>query len=191
MPDRWPRNCRTNLSVTAPLDLRASGPTAQIHINGHRGPAPLEPAAGVMCSSCWDWTRTRPTEVYTPLDRTTRTALPACTCLDPQPLARDPVRAGGVAWANQGWIRMKAETTAELSRDGPGSRCGVIGKYRYLLSRPMSRWDLIQFHDCPFKGSEKGELQSTLMIRFPTHVTMNTSYTYAQLCFSEYSCRNT
>jgi hypothetical protein len=35
VPDRGPRNCRTNLSATAPLDLRASGPTAQIHINGH------------------------------------------------------------------------------------------------------------------------------------------------------------
>ena len=97
VPDRGPRNCRTNLSATAPLDLRASGPTAQIHINGHRGPAPLEPAAGVMSSRCWDRTRTRPTGVCTPLDRTTRTALPACTCLDPQPLARDPAGAGGVA----------------------------------------------------------------------------------------------
>ena len=54
---RRPRNCRTNLSATAPLDLRASGPTAQIHINGHRGPAPLEPAAGVMSRCCYsaDW----------------------------------------------------------------------------------------------------------------------------------------
>jgi len=34
----------------------------------------------------------------------TRTALPACTCLDPQPLTRDPAGAGGVAWANQGWL---------------------------------------------------------------------------------------
>ena len=30
-----------------PLDLRAGGRTTQIHINGHQGPAPLEPAAGV------------------------------------------------------------------------------------------------------------------------------------------------
>ncbi len=30
VPDRGPRNCRTNLSATAPLDLRTSGPTAQI-----------------------------------------------------------------------------------------------------------------------------------------------------------------
>ena len=99
-PDRGPRNCRTNLSATAPLDSRASGPTAQIYINGHRGPAPLEPAAGVMSRCCWD--RTRPTGVYTPMDRTTRTALPACTCLDPQPLAWDQTGAGGVAWTNQG-----------------------------------------------------------------------------------------
>jgi hypothetical protein len=40
VPDCWQHNCRTNLSAIAPLDLRASGPTAQIHINGHRGPAP-------------------------------------------------------------------------------------------------------------------------------------------------------
>jgi hypothetical protein len=99
---------QTNLRATAPLDLRASGPTAQIHIKGHRGPAPLEPAAGVMSRRCWDRTRTRPTGVYTPLDRTTRTALPTCTCLDPQPLARDPAGAGGVAWAkNQGWIGLQ------------------------------------------------------------------------------------
>jgi hypothetical protein len=45
---------RANLSATAPLDLRASGPTAQIHINGHRGPAPLELAAGVVSRCCWD-----------------------------------------------------------------------------------------------------------------------------------------
>ena len=102
VPDHGPRNCRTNLSATAPLDPRASGLTAQIHINGHRGPAPLEPAAGVMSRCCWDRTRTRPTGVYTPLDRTTRTTLPTCTCLDPQPLARDPTGAGGVAWTNQG-----------------------------------------------------------------------------------------
>jgi hypothetical protein len=42
--DSGPRNCRTNLSETAPLDLRASGLTAQIHINGHRGvPCPWSP----------------------------------------------------------------------------------------------------------------------------------------------------
>ncbi len=99
-PDRGPRNCRTNLRATAPLDPQASGPTAQIHINGHRGPSPLEPAAGVTSRRCWDQTRTRPTGVYTPLDRTTRTALPAFTCLDQQPLARDPAGVGGVAWAN-------------------------------------------------------------------------------------------
>ena len=190
-PGRGPRNCRTNLSATAPLDLRASGPTAQIHINGHRGPVPLEPAAGVMSRRCWDRTRTRPTGVYTPLDRTTRTALPACTCLDPQPSARDPAGAGGVAWANQGWIGLKAETTAEPSRNGPGPRFGFIGKYRYRRSLPMSRWDLMPFHNRPFKGSETGELQSTSLMRFPTHVTMNTSDTYARLCVSEYSCRNT
>ena len=158
---RRPRNCRTNLSATAPLDLRASGPTAQIHINGHRGPAPLEPSAGVMSRRCWDRTRTRPTGVYTPLDRTTRTALPACTCLDPQPSARDPAGAGGVAWANQGWIGLKAETTAEPSRNGPGPRFGFIGKYRYRRSLPMSRWDLMPFHNRPFKGSETGEVHST------------------------------
>jgi hypothetical protein len=150
VPDRWPRNCQTNLSATAPLDLRASGPMApQIRINGHRGPAPLKPAAGVMSRRCWDQTRTRTTGVYTPLDRTTRTVPPACTCLDPQPLARDPACAGGVAWANQGWIRLKAKTTAEPSRYGQGPQYGVIGKYRYLRSRPMSGWDLIPFHDCP------------------------------------------
>ncbi len=78
VPGCGPHNCRTNLSATAPLDLRVSGPTAQIHINGHRGPVPLEPAAGVMSRRYWDHrTRTRPTGVYTPLDRTTRTALPA------------------------------------------------------------------------------------------------------------------
>ena len=31
----------------APLDLRDGGPTTLIHMDGHRGPAPLEPAAGV------------------------------------------------------------------------------------------------------------------------------------------------
>jgi hypothetical protein len=46
VPDRGPRSCRTNLSATAPLDPWASGPTAQIHVNGRRGPVPLEPAAG-------------------------------------------------------------------------------------------------------------------------------------------------
>ena len=71
----------------------------------------LEPAAGVMTSSSWDRTLTQPTGVYTQLDRTARTALPACTCLDPQPLAWDPPGGGGVAWVNQGWIGLKAETT--------------------------------------------------------------------------------
>ncbi len=61
-----------------------------------------------------------------------------------QPLARDPAGAGGVAWANQGWIGLKAETTAEPSRNGPGPRFGCIGKYRYIRSLPMSRWDLMQ-----------------------------------------------
>jgi hypothetical protein len=37
---------------------------------------------------CWDRTQTLPTGVYTPLDRANQTALTACTCLDPQPLAR-------------------------------------------------------------------------------------------------------
>ena len=116
-------------------------------------PRPLEPAAGVMSRRCWDRTRTRPTGVYTPLDRTTRTALPACTCLDPQPLARDPAGAGGVAWANQGWIGLP-------SRNGPGPRFGCIGKYRYIRSLPMSRWDLTPFPNRPFEGGETGELQS-------------------------------
>ncbi len=37
-----------------PLDLRAGGLTTQIHINGHRGPAPLrlEPTAGVSRRLC-------------------------------------------------------------------------------------------------------------------------------------------
>ncbi len=64
------------------------------------------------------------------------------------PLARDPAGAGGAAWANQGWIGLKSETTAEPSRDGPGPKCGVTGKYRHLRSLPMPRWDLIRFHDC-------------------------------------------
>ncbi len=92
-------------------------------------PGPLEPAAGVSLRLCargsdsdsgipeWDRTRTRPTGVYTPLGRTTRTALPACTRYGPQPLARDPAGAGGVAWASPGWIWQKAETAAEPSRD--------------------------------------------------------------------------
>ncbi len=42
VPDCGPRNCRTNLSATPPLDPRASGPTAQIHINGHQGPTPQQ-----------------------------------------------------------------------------------------------------------------------------------------------------
>jgi hypothetical protein len=129
-----------------------------------------------------------------PLDLTTRTALPACTCLDPQPLARDPAGAGGVVLANQGWIRpgLKAETTDEPSLNGPGPRFCCIGQYRYIRSLPMSRWDLMPFLDRPFKGSETGELQSTSKMRFPTHwqVTINTSDTYARLCVSEYSCRN-
>ncbi len=75
--------------------------------------------------------------------------------LDPHPLARDPAGVGGVAWANQGWIGLKAETTAEPSRNGPGPRFGGIGKYCYMLSLPMSRWDLIPFLDRPFKGSER------------------------------------
>ena len=155
-----------------------------------RAPGARSRTPGVMSRCCWDRTRTRPTGVYTPLDRTTRTALPACTGLDPQPLARDPTGAGGVAWANQGWIGLKAETTAEPSRNGPGPRFGGIGKYRYIRSLPMSRWDLMPFHDRPFKGSETGEPESTSLMRFPTHVTMNTSDTYARLCVSEYSCLN-
>jgi hypothetical protein len=104
-----------------------------------------------MGRRCWDRNRTRPTGVYAPLDRTTRTALPACTCLDPQPLARDPAGAGGVAWANQGLIGLKAETTAEPSRNGQGPRFGCIGKYRYIRSLPMSRWDLM-----PWTGDVAG-----------------------------------
>ena len=44
-----------------PLDLRAGGLTTQIHINGHRGPAPLEPTAGVSRRLA-PGDRTRPTE---------------------------------------------------------------------------------------------------------------------------------
>ncbi len=95
-----------------------SGQTAQIHINGHRawGPAHLEPAAGVMSRRrCWDRTRTRPTGVYTPLDQTTRTALPACTCLDPQPSARDLEEWRGPIKDGSGWRQR-----LQLSRAGTG-----------------------------------------------------------------------
>jgi hypothetical protein len=39
---------RTNYSVTAPLDLRTNERRMPIHTNGHRGPVPLESAAGFM-----------------------------------------------------------------------------------------------------------------------------------------------
>ncbi len=201
VPDRGPRNCRTigtDLRATAPLDLRASGPTrtAQMHIKGHRDPAPLEPAAGVMSRRCWDRTRTRPTGIrvrWTELEQPGPRCPPAPVCLDPQPSARDPAGAGGVAWGDPGlgWIGLKAESTDEPSRNGPGPRFGGVGEYLCMRSLPMSRWERTPFCDRPLRGSETGELQSTSMMRFPTHAALKTSDTYARLCFSEYSCRNT
>jgi hypothetical protein len=107
--------CPTNLCATTPLNLRAIGRTTQIHINGHRGPAPLEPAAGVSRRLCSRGADSTDWSLHTAgpdnLDRATRLHLPG---------PADIANAGGVAWANQGWIMLKAETTAEPSRDGPG-----------------------------------------------------------------------
>ena len=55
----------------APLDLRDGGPTTLIHMDGHRGPAPLEPAAGVsrpLHVRGPGWDRWSDSGVYTSLD---------------------------------------------------------------------------------------------------------------------------
>ena len=59
-PGRGPRRTQDQLqlrySATAPLDLRTNGRTTPIHTNGHRGPAPLESAAGFMYRTLGLWT---------------------------------------------------------------------------------------------------------------------------------------
>ncbi len=99
-------------ALDQPLDLKAGGRMKWIHINGHQ----WSPQAEVWSDCGAAGVPTRTTGVYTPLDRTARTALPACTYEGPQPLARDPAGAGGVARANPGWNGLTAETA--VSRAG-------------------------------------------------------------------------
>ena len=56
-------------------------------------------------------------------------------------------RRSGAGQSGMEWV--EGGDCSKPSRDGPGPRCGVIGKYRYSRSRPITRWDLIPFHVCP------------------------------------------
>jgi hypothetical protein len=134
-PDRGQR-----YALDQPQRHRAAGPFwpadgrhRYISMNRHRGPAPLEPAAGVsrrLCargSDSADWSLHAAGPKNS--DRATRLHL-----LGPATIGSGP------------GLRRRLQ----LSRAGTSRpRCGEIGKYSYLQSRPMTRWDLMQFHDCP------------------------------------------
>ncbi len=115
-----------------PLDLRAGGLTTQIHINGHRGPAPLEPTAVVSRRLCargldsdsadWSLHTAGPDNP----DRATRPHLLGTAAIGSGPRRRRRSGAGqsGMEWEEGG-------DCSKPSRDWPGPRRGIIGKYRY------------------------------------------------------------
>ncbi len=99
--------------------------------------------------------------------------------------------------SNQGWIglNLKAETTAEPSpAERAGTKIWLYGKVplhtvtprayerpsRLARGSESQAYHAVSVARPPIstsKGSETGDLQSTSLMRFPTHVTMNGSDT--------------
>ena len=118
-----------DVALDRPLDPWVGGRTTRIHINGHQGPAPLEPAAGVSRRLCARGSDSADWSLYTAgpdnPDRTTRLHLLGTAAIGSGPGRRRRSGAGqsGLEWVEGG-------DCSKPSRDGPGPRCGVIGEYR-------------------------------------------------------------
>ena len=140
-----------DVALDRPLDPRVGGRTTRIHTNGHRGPAP--PGAR---------SRSEPTAVRSGIglgrlslhtagpdnpDRATRLHLLGTSAIGSVPGRH---RRSGAGQSGMEWV--EGGDCSRPSLDGPGPRCGVIGKYRYSRSHPTSitRWDFIPFHVSPF-----------------------------------------
>ena len=99
-----------------PLDPRVGGRTTLIHINGHQGPAPLEPTAGVSRRLCARGSDSADWSLYTAgpdnPDRTTRLHLLGTAAIGSGPGRR---RRSG---AGQGMGRRRRLQQAEPGRAG-------------------------------------------------------------------------
>ena len=119
-----------DVALDRPLDPWVGGRTTRIHTNGHRGPAP--PGAR---------SRSEPTAVRLGIglgrlslhtagpdnpDRATRPQLLGTEAIGSGPgwHGRSGAGQSGMEWVEGG-------DCSKPSRDGPGSKCGVMGKYRY------------------------------------------------------------
>ena len=111
-----------------PLDPRVGGRTTWIHINGHQGPAPLEPTAGVSRRLCARGSDSADWSLYT--------AGPDNPGYPPVPV-RDHIHRLGSGWRRMsgagqtGMEWVEGGDCSKPSRDGPGPRRGIIGKYRH------------------------------------------------------------